>query len=110
MIDIKTKRLHRTNTWIDYHSFEVKDDKGREVGTKVITYMVEFVEDKDPMYGFYKVPPGNYFCLRVQACRGGKDFGAFQQEKRFKTVAERDAAIAKYLREARNRALKQWGK
>lgn len=110
MSEIKTRMSAQIGTMIDYHDFGVKDNKGREVGTKIITYMVEFVEEKDDARAFYNVPPGTYFGLKVQACRGNIEFGASQRSKRFNTQAERDAAVSKYLRDAKKRALKDWGK
>lgn len=92
-----------------HHEFGVgRDSKGRTIGANISTGTLELIEIPEDYQGWFYADkePGTYYVLCVHATRGGESFGALQRERFFKTVAERDAAIAKYLKEAAKRAAK----
>lgn len=105
-------RMQRLASMVERHDFNLTDDKGRALGCAVEFSKVEFVAfTPEPGSWFcgYARPPGIRYSYRPQAMRGGRAYGACQEEKFFPTIAERDAAAARYVDGARKRAIKQWG-
>lgn len=92
------------------HDFGVVDERGRKLGARVAFSEVELVEVEAGADRWacrtYSKPAGYYFLARMQATRDGSLFGATQLDNWYTTEAERDAAVAKYLKQARSRALK----
>jgi hypothetical protein len=96
--------------------FGVKDSKGRALGSRVFKGRDEFVEideahRRENQYAVgYHVRPGSYFYFRPSATRDGKHYGAWHYPSYFHTAQERDAAVAKYVANARKRAAKNAAK
>jgi len=91
-----------------HHEFGCCDSKGRTIGATIYTGQCEIVElpaDKE-VWSFMTLEPGIYYTFCPQATRAGKSFGACQSVQYFKTAAERDAKVAKYLAGAAKRAAK----
>lgn len=95
----------------DARHYGVKDSKGRVVGASVQTFAVT-LRDATPedietrARSTYRVPAGTYYIYTPHALRDGRSFGALQGYRWFTTEAERDAAVAKYFRDAEKRASK----
>ncbi len=85
-------------------SFGVKDSRGREIGAQIRTWETDFESASPEVKMWYAIKPGHYFSLNVHAVRGGISYGASQPTHYFTTVSERNAAIEKYLAQARKRA------
>ncbi len=83
---------------------------GREVGARVSFYNVTVTELTGNPASYYTVDSaaelGEFFAFCPQATRNGEGFGACQSFRHFRTVAERDAAVAKYFKDAEKRATK----
>jgi hypothetical protein len=100
------------NAQVRIENFGINDSRGREIGAQIYTYEETHTEISDEAAaasysGYYTgVEPGLYFGFRPHATRNGSTYGALQHGARFATVAERDAAIEKYLAGARKRAAK----
>ena len=110
-----TKRSHLIpegqRVWT-LEQFGVCDTKGRQVGSYYIIGECEFVEYNSELhgrYGSYVIEPGTYFFTNVQAARDGSSYGACNSSKYFKTMAEAQAEIGKYLADAKKRAIKNFG-
>lgn len=92
------------------HDFGVTDARGRKIGAQVHRYVTEFVEKEGGWaancMGSTR-PAGTYITLQVQATRDGVPYGAWQDARYFATEAEREAAVAKYLKDAQARARKK---
>lgn len=92
------------------HDFGCADSKGRQLGTVVRRGTLNIVphDDSKPYYGIAARPEdfGHWFIYRVHATRAGEAFGASQTTHKFHSVAEREAAVAKYLKGASLRARK----
>lgn len=78
--------------------FGVKDKKGREVGARAILRELTRADSGERVYGYV-----------ADAQRAGKSFGAMTVPQWFATAAERDAAVVKYLKGAKARAIKTFG-
>lgn len=91
------------------------DRKGREIGARVTTYCIAysvdesdwgshstFAEAEDRARELAKKPWAFY----TRALRNGLAYGASGRDKYFATLEERDAAIAKYFKDAEKRAVK----
>ena len=103
----KCKIADQTDMGHEVHDFGVKDTRGRAIGAKVYYREIELVEFTPEQYQvYYALPAGYYYVATMRATRNGADYGASQPRKYFTTEAERDAAVAKYLKQARSRALK----
>lgn len=113
----------RTNEETVHHNYGVVDPWGRTLGCVVKTWEAAFVVKED--VGTYSFQRDKYtlesaerhvaertargpFHLYMQATRNGERYGASHGwgGKQFHTVEERDAAIAKYLKQARKTAEK----
>lgn len=104
---MKTKQIEVEGSRVrGKECFGIADEKGRMIGAIIETWEVDFVPSDDPMRGYSTVEPGRYLAFEPHATRNGNHYGAGQRSQLFKTVAERDAAIAKYLNGARKRAQK----
>ncbi len=92
-----------------HHDLGHADAKGRRIGAEIRTSLIT-VADKpaDHSGGYYGYrPAGRYYAFVPHATRNGVHYGASQRETLFAKVEERDAAIEKYLANARKRAAKQ---
>lgn len=89
--------------------FGFRDAKGRELGAVLIRYVTVCRLDTDPdPIGYIETkarPVGSTrYAVVCQQARAGKRFGATQPARYFATPEEREAAIAKYLKDANARA------
>lgn len=101
--------------------FGIQDPKGRSVGAAYKVGRVEYVAaqavegcqawDLKDAQGrrIQSVVPGVYFFYVTCATRAGGGFGASQPRQHFTAEAARDAALAKYLKQAEARQRKQFG-
>jgi|Laugrespbdmm15sd_2_1035082.scaffolds.fasta_scaffold94992_2 hypothetical protein len=92
--------------------FGVADDKNRQVGSYYTIGQCEFVEYNSELhrgYGAYHKAPGKYFFTNVQAARDESFYGACQSSKYHNTMQEAQNEIAKYLANAKKRAIKNFG-
>ena len=62
--------------------------------------------DVDQLRSYWRIEPGVYFTLQVQATRAGREYGASQPLRFFKTEKERAKAVDRYLNGAVKRAAK----
>jgi hypothetical protein len=85
-------------------SFGVFDRFGREIGARAYTFEATFTPNGTR--GGYRHPAGLFFMFHPCATRGGEPYGAIQSSSSFTTAEERDAAVAKYFKDARKRAEK----
>lgn len=104
-MNAKTKKVEFLNEGRESHDWNIKDKKGRALGSHV-ALSVQVFEAVGPEHDemFSRLAPGTYFCWLGQATRDGEAFGAVQSWSYCKTEAERHAAVAKYLAGARIRA------
>lgn len=106
--------------------FGVTDKKGRALGASVALFECDYVQvavkleqsysgpyvvDADPSehYCPLQVEPGHVWGFIPCSTRDGDGFGACQSERYFRSQEERDAAVEKYFKSARNRAVRQFG-
>jgi len=91
------------------YSFGVTD-KGRDVGASVSVFEVDFVPVVDDHRSGWgrEMTPGHYFAMYHRATRDTVDYGASHHTSYFASAADRDAAAAKYLKDARTRAVKKF--
>ena len=91
-------------------TFEQSDEKGRVIGARVQLWICEEREyTGESEWGWAygdSSELGSYFVMMGNATRNGKDYGASGPRRMFRTEAEREAAIAEYLKGARARARK----
>lgn len=113
-----TRPTPRVLTGTEPHSFDIKDVKGRNVGANVTFYTVEYRPSEDGG-GYSTRPAGQYLGAWGRATRAGVGFGPItggEFEVRIvnndaeAASAARDAWVSKYLKGARQRAQKQFGK
>lgn len=93
------------NKTLSHHGFGVFDKKGREIGVRIELSDAVFTTIVHGDYG-YDMAPGMYYAFNPHATRDGHSYGASQSIQYFRTAAERDAAVRKYLAGARQRAEK----
>lgn len=99
----------RSNTAPASVSFAAQDAKGRKMGALIQTFTSTFeAKDAGATWGSTRAP-GSYFGAWVQASKDGKHWGSSQAERYFPTAAERDAFVARRLRDMEKSALKQGG-
>jgi hypothetical protein len=107
----RTRISERLRTGIEVIDFNRKDKKGRAIGARIyrgVATFVDFVEGDGRLFAFCtNRPAGDYLWYSQQATRNGNIFGPAQPYHYFDTEAEREAAIQKYLKGARKRALNQ---
>ncbi len=80
------------------------DKRGRKIGARVDTFVMTFKPTKSN-YG-YDCDPGSFFAFTTHALRNDVNYGPATRIAKFATEAKRDAAVAKYLTNARKRAAK----
>lgn len=100
-------RLERTHVNSEHINLGAKDKYGREIGTRITTYTIEFIPAPEDATSYWTVEPGIYQAWIGQATRNGSSYGASQKENRSKTKTGRDMAIEKYIDGARKRATKK---
>lgn len=85
----------------------------RQIGARVERFMARFYEEEVERDScrvsiiHLERRPGTYFAMRTSALRDGQEYGASQPDYFFETEAEREAAIARYLKGAEKRAMKK---
>ena len=107
--DIYLKDDSQARTWA------YTDRKGREIGARVTTFIIAysvdecswgnhttFAEAEDRARDLAKKPYG----FKTHALRNGLAYGATGDDRYFATLEERDAAVAKYFKDAEKRAAK----
>ena len=113
-----------TKGWVKYeetdtdivkttHNFGIQDEKGREIGAIITTFLVtRILKDNQEDSGYICDPKhiGTHIAYRAQATRNGKQFGASQYENWCETEQERNEKIEKYLADAQKRASKKLAK
>jgi hypothetical protein len=92
-------------------TFGVSDNKGREFGCRVTLLEGENQhKTTDCAAAWFKpdplMPAGRVYGYRPHAMRGGAAYGASQRAHWFATLDERDQAVVKYVKGARQRAMK----
>ena len=92
--------------------FGINDQKGRRIGACVRLFEMDLVEIPEEKlhswrYGIFAMPPGHYLCVRTQATRNGESYGATQEPRYFHTEEEQEAAVARYLSDAKKRAARR---
>ena len=106
---MKTER-HERDYETQVREFPHKDTKGRRVGARALTFMVEYSpvdpEKVSKWFVGYSKPPGVLYGWRPHALRDGKPYGAAQATSEYASEAERTAAIARYFAGAEKRARK----
>lgn len=115
----ETTGERRQNAKISALDFGVVDERGRRMGALIDFYEFDLVEVEEAereartrssdvnlrCRGYFNAEPGHYFAYCPHATRNGRRFGALQATPWFKTEAEREAAVAKYLNGAQRRAM-----
>lgn len=107
--EARSIQTNRTAREIAIHDFATCDKRGRAIGSMIITWEADYVAwdaEAHKNCGFNRIEPGHVFQLRTGATRNGEGYGPTQADRAFRSAAERDEAIAKYLEAARKRALK----
>jgi hypothetical protein len=102
---ILTRITETANVETVEHDFGVTDRLGRKIGATIRFSENTFTQTPDQSWGYGRAP-GRYFSFYPCATRNGVRYGASQNERHFDTATARDAAAAKYLTDARKRALK----
>jgi len=90
--------------------FGMNDAKGRAIGARIIVCVIDFVPAAEDCNWYFPREDGNmgrYFEYDPQALRDGAPYGACQCERRFRDEAAMNAAIAKYIADAKKRAAKK---
>jgi hypothetical protein len=85
------------------HEFDIRDARGRVIGCTVTTWEREWSISHYTHEG--KQPPGISYCFKPQTTRNGQPFGQGSGVHECSTSALREAAIAAWLRKARERAI-----
>jgi hypothetical protein len=86
-------------------AFGIKDGKGREIGARFTTYRMDWTPRAGGSGLAQPEQLGTgWFVLDYHATRDGKDFGSSNPRGYFTSASGRDAAIEKYLADARKRA------
>ena len=102
-----TKQISKTPAKIDRHGWGFYDNKGRELGLNVTTYEADYAPQDDGKHWGFVFEPGHYFVACCQASRDGKNYGAGQDSKHFKTREERDLYICRRLADSIKQAQKK---
>lgn len=117
--ETRTQVTSYTKSGSESHDFGLVDKKGRKLGARVFfaTFvLVEMTEEakKASSYSFRREAAGTYLEVTPQATRDGNSYGACQRSQRFMiengdevaATAKRDAWVAKYLKGAKARQVK----
>ena len=103
----KCRRINEENFDRQHYDFGVSDAKGRALGAYVTRLEFDYIlAPEDARSWSPDCEPGHYFAYRPHAARGRAPFGASQSMVSFKTEAEREADIERYLAAAKKRAQK----
>jgi len=107
-----SERVSEPTSEVSDFDFGLSDKKGRAIGARIyLSTMVTRPVSEENAKGWgaqiHKLPAGTYYMLLTSAMRGGETFGAYTGNRAFKTIEERTAAIAKYLKGAKKRAEKE---
>jgi hypothetical protein len=112
MANVKTQRNTGPRTTTDT-DFGLIDNRGRAVGARVYTMTTSYTALPDGCGTYCTRPESDigqvFYALRTDALRGGSTFGPGGNLQEFRTEAEREKAIAKYLKGAAARARKAFG-
>jgi hypothetical protein len=93
----------------EVHAFDLRDQKGREVGANIVFHVYTFEPLADGDRGCYNtVEPGTYFSWQPHATRNGECYGPIQNWNLCKTEAERHMAVEKYLKSAKARMARKF--
>jgi hypothetical protein len=95
---------NKTEATVKQVNFGSNDQRGREVGASIRIYEIDFVPAPENYMSWYNMDAGHYFGLTFHATRNGVGYGPIQPDKYFKTEAERNLAIEKYLAYATKKA------
>lgn len=88
-------------------AFGITDGKGREIGARFTTYRIDWLPRAESCTLAQPDQLGTgWFVLDFHATRDGKDFGSSNPRGYFTSATARDAAIEKYLTDAKKRAAK----
>jgi hypothetical protein len=115
MANIPCTNFHTPFEPVSY-DWEILDAKGRAVGARVYSFTVtRTAVDREPGAMTSICAPeeiGTWFAFRTDALRNGKPFGPGSSwyDHQYKTETERSAAIEKFLKGSKARALKQFAK
>ena len=93
MLTVQTTPHNLVTTYV---SFVVRDTKGRELGTDLLTYEVDFVPAPPDASWGYERAPGHYFAFRPHATRNRQPYGASPPTRYFATAARRDIADSRF--------------
>lgn len=95
-------------------TWAILDPWGREVGCRLQTYIIEWeIKALDKPWGYELEAAEKHleelkalgpYVLRCQQTRNNKSYGSGSRARYFHTLAERDKAIAKYLKDGHKRA------
>lgn len=89
----------------EHFGFGINDKYGRPIGAYIYRWTIKFTPAPEGATYWTNVEAlGMKYAFSPQATRNGKNYGALQADRYFETKAERDAAIARYLKNARQRA------
>lgn len=102
---MKTTYTTRSNEDRKHVDFGTQDKQGRNIGTRVYTFEVDFVEVPETVRMWYNQDAGHYFGLNCMATRNGRVYGASQHDQYFTNTTDRQAVIDTYLVGARKRAV-----
>lgn len=83
-----------------HFDFGVVDYKNRKIGAIISYGEAEFVPVTDDSGCGYRMEAGHYFTYCPHNTRNGQSYGSCNPTKYYKTEAERDAAVAQYLKAA----------
>jgi hypothetical protein len=102
----KSTEANLTETLVD---FGVSDSNGNPVGAKIIRFEETRTKAKNSGNVFYTSSDdfGFFYSYKCKATRNGKECGICRFYHHFRTKAERELAVMKYLKSAKNRATKK---
>lgn len=109
----RSELLSRTARTTEEVNFGVNDKKGRAIGSRVQLW----VEVSGPVSAEYRSGKeirtrlaGTHYVMLTSALRAGEWFGAYTGERSYSSPEARDAAKAKYLKNAAKRATEEANK
>lgn len=91
---------------VTHYEFGTTDNRGRATGAQIKTGVRIMVEQPEGITWGWRHAPGTYYIWEPHTTRDGRTYGPVQCDHYCKTLAERDAAISKYLKDAAKRASK----
>ena len=107
--------MNYRNDWTsEQHDFGKRDSKGRMIGYHVSTVTIEYVplteEQLAKSYSYFLAEPRIAYRADVHATRDGKKYGASNSCPAFPTREERDAWIARRLKDGEKYAARKAAK